>query len=136
MLLMNVFAGSALLVAMVGVYGVMAYAVEQRGQELGIRMALGAGASDLQTHGHIGRNASDLFGISYRNRERLRPDALSRRFLIRSYADRPFRIHLCAAVPERGSVCGGVGACAPGQQSGPDCSVAVRMTVSSLFGML
>jgi predicted permease len=48
MLLMSVFGFAGLLMAAIGIYGVMSYSVEQRTQELGIRMALGAQASNLR----------------------------------------------------------------------------------------
>ncbi len=59
--LLTIFAAIALLLAAIGIYGLMAYSVQQRTQEIGIRMALGA--SPQRVRGMVVRQGMLLAGI-------------------------------------------------------------------------
>jgi putative ABC transport system permease protein len=63
MWVMTVFGACALLLAAIGVYGLMAYSVEQRTQEIGIRLALGAQAAQVKNMVVLQGGALALVGI-------------------------------------------------------------------------
>jgi ABC-type antimicrobial peptide transport system permease subunit len=59
--LLSIFAGAALMLAAIGLYGLMAYSVEQRTREIGIRMALGANRTSMLRS--VLREAMTLVGL-------------------------------------------------------------------------
>ena len=94
MLLMTIFGGSALLLAAIGIYGLMAYSVEQRTQEIGIRLALGAETSAVRNMVVLQGMRLVLIGVAIGIGSAFGLTRFLAAFLFRRECARPDGVHL------------------------------------------
>ena len=125
--LVGLFAGVAVVIAAVGIYGVLSYAVSRRTQEIGIRIALGATSGEVM--GMFARDAGAMigFGIAIGVGGAVALARYLQAMLFGVMSARHADISHGAAVVRP---CGGTSRVLAGpsrNQSGPDCRAPVRI---------
>ena len=99
--LMSGFALAAVLLAALGIYGVMSFLVGQRGQEFGLRQALGATRRDIMKLAFRARFRSRRQGHGHRSDRRARGHAVALGAPVRGIGARPAHLH-CGATGAHG----------------------------------
>ena len=102
MLLLSIFGASALVLAAIGIYGLMAYSVQQRTQEMGIRMALGADRNRIRNLVVCQGMTLAIIGVLLGTAAAFGLSRLIASFLYRSQILGPARLHLRPNHPDPG----------------------------------
>ena len=136
MWLMTIFGASALLLAAIGIYGLMAYSVEQRTQEIGIRLSLGADGGAVRRMMVMQGMRLAIVGVVVGLAASWGLAQFMRAFLFEVEARDPLVFVGVPVLLTRGRVLRGVAAGAARQQGRSRGSVALRMKIKSVLGLI
>ena len=124
MLLLTIFGAVALVLAAIGIYGLIAYSVEQRTQEMGIRMALGADPSAIRKLVVWQGVRLTLVGVAVGIAAAFGLTRLIASYPLRRQALGSGGVYLCAAYPLRCGAARRLAACHARLQTRPHAGVA------------